>query len=135
MKRLISFLLFAAILCGLSIPAAAAEADNLIQPRWSYLNAVAAYLDINWLGIATCEGSAAARSAVDVKVVVRLQQQTETGWATIETWSATGTAGATAGGKYAVYKGYTYRTSVTAYVYDENGNIVETGGSTDTFVY
>ena len=96
---------------------------------------VTAYLDINLLGVATCEGSATARALVDVKVTVRLQQLTDTGWSTIKTWSATNEGCSSASGKYAVYSGYTYRTTVSAYVYDEDGNIIETGSASDTFEY
>lgn len=119
----------------MTIPASATTAESTIQPRWTYLDTVYAYLNINWLGIASCEGSATAGSLVTVEVTVRLQQLKDTGWATIKTWSATDTQSAVASGSYAVQKGYTYRVSVTGYVYDSNGNLVETGSATDTFVY
>ena len=138
MKRAISILLVAIIMFSAASPVYAvspAESESSIQPRWTYLNTVSAYLNINVLGIATCEGSAIANVVQDVEVIVRLQQLTDTGWSTIKSWSATNAGASSAEGKYAVYKGYTYRTTVAAYVYDNNGNIIETGSASDTFVY
>lgn len=135
MKRIIPLLIVVTILCTMVVPASAATADNTVQPRWSYLDTVYANLDINWLGVATCEGRATAGSLVTVKVIVRLQQLKDTGWATIKSWTSTGTLTASTSGSYAVYSGYTYRVSVTGYVYDSNGNLVEAGTATDTFVY
>lgn len=138
MKKLISLFLIAFLLISTVSPVYAAppaETESTIQPRWSYLDTVTAYLDINILGVATCEGSATARALVDVKVTVRLQQLTDTGWSTIKTWSATNEGCSSASGKYAVYSGYTYRTTVSAYVYDEDGNIIETGSASDTVEY
>ena len=117
------------------LPVSATTADDVIQPRWSYLNAVSAHLDINWLGVATCEGRATAKNLVTVKVIVQLQQFSETGWITINSWTSTGTQTAYASGSYAVYSGYTYLVSVTGYIYDSNGNLIETGNATETFVY
>ena len=138
MKKVITILLVAILLVSVVTPVHAVsnvEAETAIQPRWTYLNTVSAYLSINALGIATCEGSAIATVVQDVKVVVRLQQLTDTGWSTIKSWSATNAGASSAEGKYAVYKGYTYRTTVAAYVYDDSGNIIETGSASDTFVY
>lgn len=135
MKRFLSLILIAMVIFSMAVPASAAVADNMVQPRWSYLNSVTAYLNINFLGIATCEGTATARVGETVEVTVRLQQLKDTGWATIKTWTSTGTGTAAASGNYAVYSGYTYRTSVTGYVYDSDGNLLETGTATDTFEY
>ena len=135
MRRITSLLIVVTILCAMAVSASATTVDNAVQPRWTYLNSVYANLDINWLGVATCEGRATAGDLVTVEVIVRLQQLKDTGWATIKSWTSTGTLTASASGSYAVYSGYTYRVSVTGYVYDSNGNLVETGTATDTFVY
>lgn len=135
MKRIICLMMIIVVLCSMVGPVSATTADNMIQPRWSYLNSVTAYLDINWLGVASCTGSAIARNDVEVKVVVNLQQLTDTGWATVNSWSSTGNITASASGRYAVYRGYTYRVTVTGYVYDSNGKIIETGSAIDTFVF
>lgn len=135
MRRTAALLMVIGILCTMIVPVAAATNESTVQPRWTYLNSVYAYLDINWLGVATCEGTAVARSSVDVEVVVRLQQKLDSGWYTVESWSDTGTGTAGTGGKIAVARGYDYRVTVSAYVYDDNGNIVETGSSSDSDSY
>lgn len=135
MKKTVSVLAVIVMLCGLVTPVAATANESTIQPRWTYLNSVYAYLDINWLGVATCEGNAIAGSSVQVKTVVRLQQKLDSGWYTVKSWSETGTGTASAGGKIAVARGYDYRVTVSAYVYDDNGNIVETGSSSDSDSY
>lgn len=135
MRRLFTFFVILTILASIVIPAHAATSVNTPQPRWSYLNSVSANININSIGIATCSGRATARENITVKVVVRLQQLTDSGWSTIKSWTVTDTVSAYASGSYAVYSGYTYRTSVTGYVYDSNGNLLETGTSTDTYVY
>lgn len=135
MRKTLAVLMVIGILCTMIIPVTAATNENTIQPRWSYLDSVYAYIDINWLGVATCEGTAVARSSVDVEVVVRLQQKLDSGWYTVESWSDAGTGTAGTGGKIAVARGYDYRVTVSAYVYDDNGNIVETGSSSDSDSY
>lgn len=72
---------------------------------------------------------------MEVKTVVRLQQKLDSGWYTVKSWSDTGTCTAGASGSYAVARGYDYRVTVSAYVYDDNGNIVETGSSSDSDSY
>ena len=168
MKKYISLVLVMVLLFSSTITASATSNSNTItiQPRWSYLDTVSAYININALGIATCEGratsrdaltvetvvrllqpvsvscckrttvsTATSRDALTVETVVRLQQLTDTGWSTIKTWSSTSVGSASVSKTYAVYAGYTYRTSVTGYVYDSNGNIIETGSASDTFYY
>lgn len=135
MRRLAALLMVIGILCTMIVPVAAASNENTVQPRWTYLNSVYAYLDINWLGVATCEGAAVIRSSMEVKTVVRLQQKLDSGWYTVKSWSDTGTCTAGASGSYAVARGYDYRVTVSAYVYDDNGNIVETGSSSDSDSY
>lgn len=137
MKKYISLVLVMVLLFSSTITASATSNSNTItiQPRWSYLDTVSAYININALGIATCEGRATSRDALTVETVVRLQQLTDTGWSTIKTWSSTSVGSASVSKTYAVYAGYTYRTSVTGYVYDSNGNIIETGSASDTFYY
>ena len=135
MKRVITIFILIAFIITLVPSASAATAENTIQPQWDILNSVTADLEINWLGIATCAGRATAGEFVTVKVVVKLQQLTDTGWTTLKSWTVTDTQSAFASGTYAVHRGYTYRVSVTGYIYNSNGTLVETGTATDTFVY
>lgn len=138
MKKVFSLLLAALLLLSSTFPVNAVAPEQSItavQPRWTYLHTITAFIDINFLGVATCEGTAVSRVVKDVKVVVRLQQETDTGWSTLKTWTDTGAGSAVASGSYAVARGYTYRTVSSVYVYDDNGNIIETGSASDTFYY
>jgi len=133
MRRLFCFILVLLMVCTMVLPAAASQAT--VQPRWTYLDAVSATLDINALGVASCRGQAAVNSSNRIAVYVTLQQQTTSGWVTIRNWSATGSGAAQAFGQYAVARGYTYRINVFAYVYDDRGNIIETGSASQFRVF
>lgn len=135
MKRTLLIVLVIILTISMSVPASATTEENVIQPRWSYFTAIAASLEINWLGIATYSGSAQVNGAYNVKTVVRLQQLNSGRWITIDTLSFTGLVSAAGQGKLAVESGYTYQAYVVAYVYDANGNILESVSATDTFVY
>ena len=60
-------------------------------------------------------------------MTIKLQKKTGSSWTTMQTWSktATGLAGAKASGTRAVTAGLTYRVYLTGYVYDSNGNVLE----------
>lgn len=133
MKRLFCIFLVLVMLSLMILPAAATEVT--IQPRWTYLDTVSAALDINWLGVASCSGQGFVRSSNKIEVVVILQQYSNTGWVTLKSWSSTGTTSALASGQYAVAHGYTYRVNVFAYVYDSDGNIIESGSSSQSRVF
>ena len=135
MKRIICLFLVLFCVSSMFLSAAAATLEDEIQPRWSYLNSVAADLDINWLGVATCTGSAVARDSVTIELCIYLQQRTQSGWETLRTWTSTGEVSSGVQGQYAVYKGFTYRVIVSAVVYDIQGNILETGSASDLFIY
>lgn len=138
MKKVFSLLLATLLLLSSAFPVNAVEPEQsviTVQPRWTYLYSVTASLDINLLGVATCRGTTACGSVRDVEIIVRLQQETATGWSTLKTWTDTGSGSAIASGSYAVARGYTYRTVSSVYVYDDNGNIIETGSASDTFYY
>lgn len=135
MKRTIIILLVISLLCSMSLPVAATTEEKIIQPRWSYFSTVTASLDVNWLGVATYSGSAQVRGAYTVKTVVYLQQNKDGNWVTLDTLSSTSVTTAGIQGKYVVERGYTYRATVVAYVYDDNGIILESASSTDTFIF
>ena len=133
MRRVCCFILILLVVGTMILPAAASQ--TAVQPRWTYLDAVFATLDINGLGVATCRGQAAVNSTNRIVVYVTLQQNTDSGWVTISSWSATGVGAAQAYGQYAVARGYTYRVNVFAYVYDGRGNIIETGSASHIRVF
>lgn len=128
MKRIITGILAFILILGMILPVSAAVANPItpVEPMYDYVNLVYARLEIgeDW-GMTTCTGTITAKQLLPVKVIVRLQKL-DGYWQTIKSWSATGTGSASHTGNYAVYSGYTYRVSVIGYVYDSNGNIIET---------
>ena len=138
MKKVLSLLFAICLLLTVCFPVNAITSEQsvtIVQPRWTYLQTVTASLNINLLGVATCDGTGTSRVIKDVKIIVRLQQETDTGWSTLKTWTATASGAVGAGGSHAVAKGYNYRTVSSVYVYDDDGNIIETGSASDTFYY
>lgn len=130
MKRIVLFILTVLLACPIAIHSYAAMPEE-VEPLYNEINSLYANLDISSLGVATCTGRITAKQLDSVKVIVRLQQDTGTSWKTLKSWSSSGTATAYASGSYAVYKGYTYRVSVSGYVYDTDDTILET----DTLTY
>lgn len=132
MKRLGLILILIISICINVFPVSAAEIDE-IQPLYDHIGSIYATLTINeTLGIATCKGKIDATEIVPVKVVVRLQQYNDGKWSTVKSWNASGTASVSCIEQYAIYRGYTYRVSVTGYVYDSEGVILESGTVTHT---
>lgn len=107
-----------------------------VEPRFVAINTIYSLLQIDESsGIATCVGEVRAKDMVPVEVVVQLQQLEDGMWNTLYTWSNTGTLFASKSGNYCVPRGYTYRTRVTAFVYDNDGNIVESGSGSHQVDY
>lgn len=135
MKRITAFLLTVILLFSLALPASAAVKET-VQPRYTYINSVYASLSINEsTGVTTCTGSVSAKNTYPVKVAVYLQQDMGTYWKTVKSWSASGTWSVSLTENHAVYDGYTYRVTVTGYVYDSDGNIMESATGTHTVDY
>lgn len=125
MRRIISILLVCVFIASCAIPVSAAELNN-VQPRYTYVFDVQAILSINEsTGIASCSGSISARNSYPVKVTVQLQREDTTGWTAVKTWSNTGTLATSVAKAWAVFSGYNYRVYVIGFVYDSNGNIIE----------
>ena len=107
-----------------------------LEPRFVAINSIYALLKIEESsGIATCVGEVCAKEMVPVEVVVQLQRLEDGMWNTLYTWSDTGTLFASMSGNYCVPRGYTYRTRVTAFVYDSDGNIIESGSGSHQVNY
>ena len=114
----------------------AATGDNVAQPMYLYLSGITADLSIDEItGVATCSGTMLSSKYYPVKIVVNLQQYANGFWNTIRTWSSTGNRAVSCSGSYAVYSGYTYRTFVTAYIYDADGNFIESGTKSRTVFF
>ncbi len=135
MKRLLILLLAFFVMGSCFIPVDATARENLIQPRWSYVSELSANISIDWLGVATCTGGADTYGSYTVKTVVYLHQYVDSEWDMLKSWSATGISSTGVEGKFAVARGYTYRVTVVAYVYDSNGKILETVSTTDTAIF
>ena len=135
MRRIISFLLVFALIMSYTVSVSAAVMDG-VQPRYTYVLDVQAIPSINEsTGIASCSGSITTRNTYPVKVDVHLQMQENTGWTTLKTWSSTGTLAATVAKAWAVYSGHNYRVLVVGFVYDSNGNIIESASVYHTVYY
>lgn len=141
MKKIRCAIVIALALCLVIIPvdALAATEDSftdVIEPRFTAINSIYSLLQIDEsAGIATCVGEMQAKEMVPVEVVVQLQRLENGVWNTLQSWSNTGTFYATKAGSYAIARGYTYRTKTIAFVYDNDGNIVESGSGTHQVDY
>lgn len=126
----ISFILILAMI----VPMGNANATG-INPRWTHIQSMTAGLDISFWGVATCNGQLTAYENVPIEIMMHLQQNKNGSWGTLRTWSIVGTGALSSEKQYAVERGYTYRVVVTGYVYDANGNILETASASKSFVY
>lgn len=135
MRRFFIFLLACSLLVCCTVSASATVLDN-VDPRYTNILDIQAILSINEsTGIASCSGMVTARNVTPVKVNVYLQIQENGGWTTLKTWSSTGTTIATVAKGYAVFSGYTYRVNVVGFVYDANGNIIESASVSHSVYY
>lgn len=128
MKRVLSLVLIVTLLTMLAVPAMAAETDNGVSPRFTYISKVSTGLSISNIGVASCTANGCAPGVASVKITCRLQQYKNGSWTTIRTWTGTGTNIASVAQSVAVYSGYTYRTYTSFYVYNSAGSIIETAG-------
>ena len=134
-KTFATILTFVLLINTLLLPVCAAE-QTAVQPRWKDLYSFAIDLDISSGGTATCETSVSTTTQTNtIDLSMHLEQYDNGRWVIIKTW--TGSYGPNADmTKYrAVPSGYYYRVSVSAAVYDSNGNAVETVGRYSTSIY
>ena len=125
MKRFLSLALCIGLLCVMVLPASANTGNEYLL-EYDHINTVTANLSISgFWGIASCDGSITARGDYPVYVEVYLQQHTEDGWETLQVWTSEDQMHTDAGGKYAVASGYQYRTYVIGYVYDSDGEVID----------
>jgi hypothetical protein len=102
-------------------------AQGVVTPKFTYISLLNAGLSINSSGRATCIGHASAyNSSNTTRLTVQLQKSTESGWSTIESWSASSTGQSVAGVEEDYYVTHgTYRVCATAKVYNAAGNLLE----------
>lgn len=125
MKKLFAIIVVCGILLGIAMPIAAANSSSAVQPRFTYIDEVSADIQISFLGVAHCDGTFSTRTENPVKLVIRLQELDGSNWMTIKKWEITGTGWAADTKSYAIYRGRSYRVHVTGYVYDAEGNVLE----------
>ncbi len=135
MKRLFSLTLCLCLLCWMVIPASAST-QNVRSLEYTYIDTVYANLTIDsFWGIATCVGSIDASGDYPVYVQVSLQQKTDSGWETLQTWTNDGQILAQTSGKYAIARGYQYRTYTIGYVYNDAGVIIDSASAIYAVTY
>lgn len=98
----------------------------IITPMYINISTFAASLEIDNLGIATCEGILTHRLYDgSCELIMKLQKLgTDKSWNTIATWTAEGSLKCADFQYRAVSRG-TYRVAVTAKVYNSSGNLTE----------
>lgn len=134
MKRRITVCIAFLLILAMIMPMRNANASE-INPRWTHIHSMTAGLDISFWGVATCNGQITAYGNIPVEIIMHLKQLKNGAWGTLKTWSISGTGTLNAEMQYAVERGYTYKVVVTGYVYDANGNILETASASKSFVY
>lgn len=137
MKRFVCILLALILMASVATPAmAATQNEQVISPRYTYImtNSVTLTID-ETTGVATCNAYCYATSNYTVVVECELQQYINSDWSTLKTWTASGTRIASLNKSWAVYSGYSYRAYATYYIYDGNGNLLETATNSNSKVY
>ena len=138
LRKVISLVLVVLILSSL-VSAYAVELDEDLPPDdpepYIGVTSIGASLSINSMGKATCYGYVNLSSGYTATASLSLQQYNSGSWITIISWSATGGPTISIHGTHYVTAGYSYRAKITAVVYDQNGNYVETVSATSSTVY
>ncbi len=135
MKKIFSVTLCICMLCLLAIPASANTGDSRLL-EYDHIDTITANLTIDrFWGIASCDGSIDASGDYPVCVEVYLQQKVDGIWQTLTSWSSNDQSWADAGGRYAIAKGYQYRTYTAGYVYDDNGTIIDSASAIYAVTY
>ena len=128
MKRLFCVLLAVLILITTILPVMAADNEQAISPRYSYIEGLSASLAIGKLGLSTCNAACVAYGGGTIKLTSVLQRYNGSSWSTVKAWTTSTTHTSTALSKqYAVTSGYTYRVRASCGVYNANGTLVESG--------
>lgn len=107
--------------------AAEAHANYEISPRYQKLTTFYANLEITSNGKASCTAKARAGADYDVELIAELQRNNGNGWEYVTDWSCNGAPEELVSISKSIYvlKGYTYQVKATVYVYDRQGNFVE----------
>lgn len=135
MKRFISILLVSALLVALAVSASAAVVDP-VEPCFNYIRSDALTFRVDEsTGIAYCYARCTASSGMTIKIVGTLQQYKNGGWSNVNSWTSIGTTFITLDKQWAVYNGYQYRFYARFYIYDSDGNFLESDFQVRTYDY
>lgn len=126
MKKLLSIFLAVILLfsCVQPVRAAVVEPD---APCFSYISSVSASLTINEsTGVARCYARCStSKSNVTITIIGTLQQYRSEKWNYVASWSKSGSPTVILDEQCTVSRGYQYRFVVYFYIYDTNGNLLE----------
>lgn len=135
LRRILCFTLVLNLLVLFICPAYAAAPDT-VEPLYDKISTVYANLSINEdTGIVTCTGRVTAKNTYPVSVYVQLHILENGSWRQLKSWQKSGTLTAYCSQSYAVYSGYTYRVTVTGYVYNDSGIAIESGSTSHSVYY
>ncbi|HKM00827.1 MAG TPA: hypothetical protein VJ083_02105 [Sedimentibacter sp.] len=129
MKKVLAFIIISTIILSFGTQSLAMIEESptsIIKPAYTYISSFGAALEINSIGVATCEGIM-SHTLTDgtCELVIELKKlDSNKNWDTIATWTSTGLQKCADYRYRAVSRG-TYRVYVTAKVYDSSGNLVE----------
>lgn len=126
-KKMVSlFTLLAVVISmtGISFAKETVPYPETISPRFTTIKSFYSYLDVSETGIASCDAEALSYTSYTVNVIAELQEKNGT-WNTINTWSNSGEMLSSVSESCSVSTDYQHRLKATAYVYDSNGDLVE----------
>ena len=135
MRRVWCVILTLLMVTTLAAPVFATEYEPVL-PRLVAIATNTVTIDIDTAtGIASCDALCYAKADYMIKVVCKLQRWTGSTWTTLKTWTNTDNYIAYISENWAVYSGYTYRAYATFYVYDSDGNLLETVSNSNSQTY
>lgn len=136
MKRIVCLLLVSILLCTAIIPASAAviEPD---EPCFNYIRSTSITLLIDEsTGIASCYARCySLNDTVTIKISGTLQQYKSGKWENMCGWVQFGTTVVIMDKQVTVSSGYQYRFVANYYIYDSEGNLLESSTATRTCNY
>ena len=136
MKKILAILLASITLFSLAFPTQAALPDSSASPRYNYIETYDVDLTINkTTGIASCSASCFVYGNNTVRIEYQLQRYMGSYWATVKTWTSSGTSSTSLRKTWAVTSGYTYCGEAIYRVYDSSGNLLETDSKSKTYYY
>lgn len=138
LRKILGLVLVIAMLSTFSA-ALATDIDENIPPEnaedYVAVGSMAAFISLDAAKKASCTGYVNLQNGYTASVNLQLQQYVGGCWVPIITWSDEGGPTITLSGSRYVASGYSYRSVITATVYDKDGNDVETVSTISKTVY